>query len=209
MNSIYPLSQPTSHPSTCDLSKFDTNTNFNPPLGSSLQARGRTIYQQVRQPCLESKRNGSFSEAIHNIGSSRNHVELASLLKVGVSGIHRFLCLRRDLVSILNNAYVLGVRSFLCLDISLACISNVGVLGVRGFPCRRIGLVRLRLGLKVAPSSGAYGLLFVDNTTWTAVSLPYEGSDDRDHGTAVDDVHDDTRSPEDVAARWWDRRHAG
>jgi hypothetical protein len=44
----------------------------------------------------------------------------------------------------------------------------------------------------------------VDNTTRTAVSLPHEGSDDCDHDAAVDDVHDDIRSPEDVAARWWD-----
>jgi hypothetical protein len=69
-----------------------------------------------------------------------------------------------DLVSILNNAGVLGVRSFLCLYISLASIFSVGVLGVRGFPCFRIGLVRLRLGLKVAPSSGAYGLFFLSRS---------------------------------------------
>jgi hypothetical protein len=69
-----------------------------------------------------------------------------------------------DLVSILNNAGVLGVRSFLCLYISLASIFNAGALDVRGFPCRRIGLVRFRLGLKVAASSGAYSLFFLSRS---------------------------------------------
>jgi len=180
MNSIYPLSyniedpkssqayhKTTTHEPSEHLRTSPNSTPTpisNPSWDLSLQARGRTIHQQVRQPCLQSKSNGSFTEAIHNLGSSRNHVELASLLKVGVPGIHRFLCLRMDLVSFLNNAGVLEVRSFLFLYINLASIFNVVVLGVRGFPCRRTGLVRLRLGLEIAPSRGAYGLFFLSKS---------------------------------------------
>ena len=145
-------------------SPYSTPSPSNLRLGSSLPARGRTVHQQVRPPCLESKSDGSFSEAIHIIGSHRNHVELASLLEVGVPIIHRFLCLRMGLVSILDDAGVLGVRSPLCLYTGIASTLNVGVLGVRGFPCRRIGHGRLRLGLTVAPSSGPFCLFFLSRS---------------------------------------------